>query len=40
MSALRLAVTLWPSAEEELMDETTVREVGEGTSGRKGDIHD
>jgi hypothetical protein len=28
-----------PSAEEDLMDETTAREIGESDSGRKGGIH-
>jgi hypothetical protein len=41
MGAPRLAMTLWPpSAEEDLMDETTARGIGESNSGRKGDIHD
>ncbi len=41
MGTPRLAMTLWPpSAEEELMGETTAREIGESDSGRKGDIHD
>ena len=34
-------MTLRPlSAEEDLVDETTAREIGETDSGRKGDIHD
>ena len=34
-------MTLWPpSAMEDLMDQTTAREIGESDSGRKGDIHD
>jgi hypothetical protein len=34
-------MTLWPpSAEKDLVDETTAREVGETDSGRKGGIHE
>ena len=40
MCVPRLAMALWPpSAEEDLMDETTAREIGESNSGRKGGIH-